>query len=270
MGEPVIELRDVHVVRDGRPILRGIDWDVGADEHWAVLGPNGSGKTTLLRVAAMRLLPTRGQVRVLGHGYVGTDVRALRRRVAFVSGAVLRSFRSTITAHDIVLTGLHAALEPWWHTYGEDDHRRADTLLRDAGLAEVSDRTFDVLSEGERQRVLLARALMASPDLMLFDEPAAGLDLGALEQLVQRLGALVADETSPPVVLVTHHLEEIPPGITHAVLLRDGAVVASGPVDEVVTSAQVSACFGVDVVVTHLGGRITARADVGGDQPKSA
>jgi iron complex transport system ATP-binding protein len=256
----VVRLQAVRVVRDGVPILHGIDWEVRASERWALIGPNGAGKTTLLQVAGMRLLPTLGTVEVLGETYGRTDARALRRRVAFVSGALLRAFRPTITAHDMVLTGRFAALETWWHDYDDDDHARADQLLREAGISALTGRTFEVLSEGERQEVLLCRALMGQPELLLLDEPAAGLDLANRERLVTRLAALAADPGTPPLVLVTHHLEEIPPGITHAALLRAGRLVAAGPAEEVLTSEVVSDCYGLPVTVEWAGGRITARA----------
>jgi iron complex transport system ATP-binding protein len=256
---PVVCLRGVAVVRDGRPILDDVDWDVWPGERWAVLGPNGSGKTTLLHVAGMRLLPTRGTVEVLGARYGRTDARALRTRVAFVSQAILRSLRPTLSAHDVVLTGRYAALEPWWHSYGPEDHSRADRLLSDTGLGDVSGREFGVLSEGERQQVLLARALMGEPELLLLDEPAAGLDLGARERLVVRLAALADAPDTVPLVLVTHHVEEIPPGTTHVALVRASRIMRAGPVGTVLTSASVSACFDVPVTVERAGRRWTAR-----------
>jgi iron complex transport system ATP-binding protein len=255
-----VSLRGVGVVRDGRPLLDDVDWDVGEGERWAVLGPNGSGKTTLLHVAGMRLLPTRGTVEVLGERYGRTDARALRTRVALVSQAVLRSLRPTLSAHDVVLTGRYAALEPFWHRYSRADHARAARLLEESGLDLGPAQDFGVLSEGERQRVLLARALMGEPELLLLDEPAAGLDLGARERLVARLATLAADPHGPPMVLVTHHVEEIPPGTTHAALLRRGRMVARGPVGAVLTSEAVSACFELPVVVERAGGRWTARS----------
>jgi len=257
---PAVSLRGVSVVRDGRPILDDVDWDVRPGERWAVLGPNGSGKTTLLHVAGMRLLPTRGTVVVLGARYGRSDVRTVRTRVAFVSQAVLRSLRPTLSAHDVVLTGRYAALEPWWHRYGPDDHRRADALLIEAGLSRVSSQEFGVLSEGERQQVLLARALMGQPELLLLDEPAAGLDLGARERLVARLAALAAAPDTVPLVLVTHHVEEIPPGTTHVALLRAGRVMTAGTAATVLTSSDVSACFDFPVTVERSAGRWTARA----------
>jgi iron complex transport system ATP-binding protein len=255
-----LRLRGVAVVRDGVAILDGIDWEIGHGERWAVLGPNGSGKTTLLRVAGMRLLPTRGTVEVLGETYGRSDARTVRRRVAFVSQSILRGLRPTLSAHDIVLTGRDAALETWWGRYDEADHRRARQLLDAAGLGDAGDRPFGVLSEGERQQVLLARALMAEPELLLLDEPAAGLDLGARERLVMHLAALAADAATPPLVLVTHHVEELPAGITHAALVRRGRLVATGPVADVLTTDAVSSCFGTRVTVHRTAGRWSARA----------
>jgi iron complex transport system ATP-binding protein len=264
---PAVRLRGVAVVRDGRPILEGIDWDVAAGERWAVLGPNGSGKTTLLHVAGMRLLPTRGTVEVLGARYGRTDARALRTRVALVSQAMLRDLRPTLCAHDVVMTGRHAALEPWWHHYGPDDHGRAEELLTEAGLGRLSSQEFGVLSEGERQQVLLARALMGRPELLLLDEPAAGLDLGARERLVERLAILASHPDTVPLVLVTHHIEEIPPGTTHVALVRAGRIVSSGPAETVLRSDTVSACFDLPVTVARSGGRWTARSTVRSTAP---
>ena len=257
---PAVSLRGVSVIRDGRPILDAVDWDVRPGERWAVLGPNGSGKTTLLHVAGMRLLPTRGTVAVLGARYGRSDARMVRTRVAFVSQAVLRSLRPTLSAHDVVLTGRYAALEPWWHRYEPGDHRRADALLVEAGLGLASSREFGVLSEGERQQVLLARALMGQPELLLLDEPAAGLDLGARERLVARLAALAAAPDTVPMVLVTHHVEEIPPRTTHVALLRAGRIMTSGTAAAVLTSSNVSECFDVPVTVERAAGRWMARA----------
>ena len=225
-----------------------------------VLGPNGSGKTTLLLVAGMRLLPTRGTVEVLGETYGRTDARVVRTRVAFVSQSLLRSLRPTLSAHDVVLTGRFAALEPWWHRYSPDDHARVEGLLAEAGLAPAAHREFGLLSEGERQKVLLARALMGEPEILLLDEPAAGLDLGAREQLVVRLAELAADPGTPPVVLVTHHVEEIPHGTTHAALMRGGRMITSGCATDALTSETVSRCFNLPVVVERSSGRWVARA----------
>ncbi len=258
----VVRLEGVAVVRNGRALLDDIWWEVGAGQRWALLGPNGSGKTTLLRVVGSSLWPTRGVVELLGERLGRVDMRELRRRIAVVSASVSRSLRPELPALEVVLTGRHAALETWWHEYSEDDRTQAATLLADAGFGDpgFAERPFGLLSEGERQQVLLARALMGSPELVLMDEPAAGLDLGARERLLTRLASLAGDPSVPPLVLVTHHLEEIPPGVTHAALLRRGSMVAAGPVGEVLTGPAVSAAFGVDVVVERRDGRWTARS----------
>jgi len=257
---PAIELRGVTVRREGVPVLAGIDWRVDPAERWVVLGPNGSGKTTLLQVAAARLWPTAGTVEVLGARLGEVDVRALRPRVALVSGAVTRQLRADLAARDVVVSGRHGALETWWNRYTPEDWERADDLLGRAGVGDIGDRSFGVISEGERQQVLLARALMSDPELVLLDEPFAGLDLGARERLLVQLAALADDLGGPPVVLVTHHCEEIPPGFTHGGLVRRGLLTAAGPLDRVMTSARVSACFGVPVTVGCTAGRWWSRA----------
>jgi iron complex transport system ATP-binding protein len=260
---PAVRLEHVCVVRNGTPLLDDVSWEVGAGERWALLGPNGSGKTTLLRVLGSTLWPTSGTVEILGERLGRVDMRELRRRIAMVSASVSRTLRAELPALDVVLTGRHAALEIWWNEYSDDDRRQAGQLLAEAGFGDDSfaHRPFGLLSEGERQQVLLARALMSSPELLLMDEPAAGLDLGARERLLSQLGALAADPAVPPLVLVTHHLEEIPPGVTHAALMRGARLVASGAIDDVLTGAAVSEAFGVDVTVDRRGGgRWSARA----------
>jgi iron complex transport system ATP-binding protein len=255
-----IDLRGVTVQREGVPVLRGVDWHVETADRWVVLGPNGSGKTTLLQVAGARLWPTAGTVEVLGARLGTVDVRTLRPRVALVSGAVTRQLRADLVARDVVVSGRHGALETWWNTYTSDDWDKAEGLLALGGVRAVADRPFGVISEGERQQVLLARALMSNPELLLLDEPFAGLDLGARERLLVRLTSLAADPGSPPIVLVTHHCEEIPPGFTHGGLISSGELIAAGPLHEVVTSARVSACFGVQVTVGCSDGRWWSRA----------
>jgi iron complex transport system ATP-binding protein len=231
----------VEVRREGRALLAGVDWQIGPEERWVVLGPNGSGKTTLLQVLALRLLPTRGSV-------------------ALVSAALTRQVRPGLPAGEVVLTGRTGALEPWWDHYEEQDRARARVLLQAAGVGHLWAQPFGVLSEGERQQVLLARGLMADPALLLLDEPAAGLDLGARERLLASLATTVGSPEGPPVVLVTHHLEEIPSGTTHALLLRDGQVVAAGPIESTLTSPVVSECFGLPVLVRRQGSRWSAVA----------
>ncbi len=259
-----VRLDGVAVVRDGIALIDQVHWTVGSEERWAVLGPNGSGKTTLLAVAGARLWPTRGVVEVLGERLGRVDVRTLRPRVALVSGAVTRQLRPEVTARQVVASGRFGALETWWHRYEPEDWRRADELLGEAGMGGpegIGGRAFGVISEGERQQVLLARAIMGRPELLLLDEPAAGLDLGARERLVLRLGRLARSPETPPLVLVTHHAEEIPPGTTHVGLVRSGRLVAAGPIESVLTSAAVSECFGVAVRVGCTDGRWWTRAE---------
>jgi iron complex transport system ATP-binding protein len=259
----VIGLEHVSVVRNRIPILDDVSWTVGAQERWALLGPNGSGKTTLLNVAGASLWPTRGVVEILGERLGRVDMRELRKRIAVVSASVARTLRPAIPALDVVLTGRYAALETWWHEYTDEDRDLAGRLLDQAGFGgdHFGMRPFGLLSEGERQQVLLARALMGRPELILMDEPAAGLDLGARERLLARLASLAADPAVPPLVLVTHHLEEIPLGVTHVALMREARMVGAGRIADVLTGEAVSDAFGVGVVVEQSEGRWTTRAD---------
>ena len=250
----------VTVVRGGTVALREVTWSVGPGQRWAVLGPNGCGKTTLVNVAAGYLFPTRGTVEVLGHTLGRVDVRSLRARMGLTSAELSKQLRPEVAALDAVMAGRHGALETWWHEYGPDDRARALDLLERAGVAQLADHPYRTLSEGERQQVLLARALVADPELLLLDEPNAGLDMGARERLVHRLGALARDPGCPPTVLVTHHVEEIPPGFTHGLLMSGGAVRAAGPLAEVLTDAALSDCFGLDLRVVPHGGRWSCNA----------
>jgi iron complex transport system ATP-binding protein len=260
---PVIALQGLIIRREGTVVLNGIDWVVQPGERWVVLGANGSGKTTLLQVVGARLWPTAGSVEILGERLGRVDVRTLRPRISLVSGSVTRQLRPDLLAREVVVSGRFGALETWWNTYTDDDWRRADELLTQAGVGAIGDRPFGVISEGERQQVLLARALMAQPQLLLLDEPAAGLDLGARERLVARLGRLAHDPEYPTMVLVTHHCEEIPAGFTHAGLVRRGELMAAGPLAEVITSELVSRCFDVAVTVGCDDGRWWSRARSG-------
>lgn len=257
---PALDLRGVGVRIDGRTILDDIDWTVHDDERWVVLGPNGAGKTTLLRVVSLRLHPTVGRVEVLGAELGRVDIRRHRRNIGITSAAVAGALRPDLRAVEVVVTAARGALEPWWDTYDDSEWRQARELLARFGIDHLADHTFGTLSSGERQRTLLARALMVAPGLLVLDEPAAGLDLGGREALMADLAELAADPTAPPSVLVTHHLEEIPPGTTHALLLRDGRIHASGPVDAVLRDEVVSSCFEVDVEVVSSTGRFHARS----------
>ena len=258
MPPPTLRFDAVTVRRGDTLAVDGLTWQVDPADRWVVLGPNGSGKTTLLQVATGHLHPTTGTVDVLGLRLGRTDVRRLRIRIGLVSGAVTRLLRPELTAAEVVVTGRHAALEPWWHTYTDDDRARAVDLLGRGGVA--PDRPFGVLSEGERQQVLLARAVMGDPELLVFDEPAAGLDLGARERLVGRLHELASDAQAPPIVFVTHHVEEIPRGFTHVLLLRDGRAIAQGRLASTLTGENLSQTFGIDVDVSRREGRYAATA----------
>jgi iron complex transport system ATP-binding protein len=251
---------DVGVRREGRWILDGIDWAIHAGERWAIVGPNGSGKTTLLRVAATYLWPSRGSVEVLGARIGAIDARELRRRIGFVSAALANEIEGGRVAADVVLSARHAALAPWWAAYTAADEARAAAALDRLGLDGLGRRTFATLSSGERQRVLIARTLMTEPQLVLLDEPAAGLDLGAREALVARIGALATDASLEAVVLVTHHVEEIPAAFSHALVMADGRVVAAGPIGSTLTGPVLSRAYGLDLRVESSDGRFWARA----------
>ena len=250
----------VDLDRPGLSVLEGIGWEVLATERWVVLGPNGSGKTTMFELASGYLHPTRGAVDILGHRLGRVDVRTLRRRIGLVSSALVKKLVPDISATDVVVSGRAGALEPWWQRYRDEEWSRARQLLHDAGFGAIADRRFGYLSDGERQQVLLARALMNDPDLLLLDEPAAGLDVGGRERLVAYLGRLASDPSHPPTVMITHHVEEIPPGFTHALLLRAGKVVAAGPVRETITPGLMSETFGLDLCPEFSDGRWTCRS----------
>jgi iron complex transport system ATP-binding protein len=256
---PALSVTGVDLTEGETPVLRGIDWVVLPHERWVIVGPNGSGKTSLLRLVSFNRGPTRGTVTVLGDTYGSTDIRVARRRIGFGSTALLQRLRPTLSAHDAVLTGREAALEPWWHTWTDADHRRAESLLELVGCGAHGSQDIASLSEGERKRILVARVLMADPELLLFDEPAAGLDLGGRESLVALLGALADAPDARPMIMVTHHVEEIPRGVTHALVLRAGRVVAAGEIEETLTSEVVSAAFDLDVTVGVEDGRWSAR-----------
>jgi iron complex transport system ATP-binding protein len=260
---PTLRLSAVTLVRDGATLLDRVDWVVGAGERWAVLGPNGSGKTTLLRVASLYLHPSSGDVEVLGERLGRVDVRRHRTRIGLVSPALADLLRHDVTVLDVVMAAREAALETWWHSYTGADRAAARALLGRTGTAGLADRTFGTLSSGERQRVLLARSLWGEPGLVLLDEPTAGLDLGAREDLITRLSGLAADPGTPPTVLVTHHVEEIPAGFTHALLLRAGRVVARGPIGDALTAEALSATFGLPLALDRRDGRYTARSVTG-------
>ncbi|WP_115789754.1 ABC transporter ATP-binding protein [Arthrobacter silvisoli] len=256
----VLELTSVSVVRGSKTLLDKVDWQVNDGERWVILGPNGAGKTTLLQIAAARLHPSSGTAGILDETLGRVDVFELRPRIGLSSAALANHIPEYEKVLNVVVTAAYGVTGRWREGYERDDERRAFALLNEWGMGPLLNRTFASLSEGERKRVQIARALMTDPELLLLDEPGAGLDLGGREELVHRLAELASDEEAPVMVLVTHHLEEVPPGFTHAMLLRDGGVVASGPIDEVLTAEHLSTTFGVDLDVTENAGRYTATA----------
>jgi iron complex transport system ATP-binding protein len=260
MPETVLQMSGVAVVRDGSTLLADVDWTVREGDRWVVLGPNGAGKTTLLQIAAAALFPTRGGVDLLGERFGSVDLGELRTRVGLSSSALGDRIPAHEKALDVVVTASYGVVGRWSERYDDADVTRAQELLGRMGLRAFATRRFGTLSEGERKRVLLARALMTDPELLLLDEPAAGLDLGAREALLRLLTRLSQDDGAPPTVLVTHHVEEVPVGTTHALLLSRGRSIASGPVREVLTGPLLSRAFGLPLVVEEREGRYTARA----------
>lgn len=265
MSESVLALADVSVRRGAATLLDGVNWTVRDGERWAVLGSNGAGKTNLLQVAATTLTPTSGSVRVLGEELDATnsaavDVYELRPRIGFASSAVGDRLPAGELVRDAVVTAGYAVLGRGSEYYDPVDDLRALRLLEQLGCGRIADRAYGTLSEGERKRVQIARALMTDPELLLLDEPAAGLDLGAREALMRRLTRVMASPDGPVLIMVSHHVEEIPPGVTHALLLRAGAVVAAGPIHEVLTAEPLSRCFGLPLAVDRVAaGRYAAR-----------
>ncbi len=256
---PALDMRGVTLVRDGRTILEGIDFTVLPAERWVVLGRNGCGKTTLLQIASLYLHPTSGTIDVLGIRLGRSDIRKLRPLVGFTSAGFADMLRPALKARDVVMTAKNGALEPWWHRYDANDEAKAIGELERLGVGHLADRPFGLLSSGERQRVLLARTLMTDPGLLLLDEPTAALDLGGREELVSTLSRLASFETTPPTVLVTHHVEEIPETFTHVLLLSEGRVLARGPIEDTLTEANLSSCFGLPVILERRDRRWTAR-----------
>lgn len=256
----VLRFDGVTVIRGGRPILAEVDWSVESNERWVVLGPNGAGKTTLVQLAATLIYPSIGTVEILGEQMGKVDVFDLRPRIGLASAALAERIPPEELVRDVVVTSAWAVTGRWREQYDAVDMRRAEAVLQTVGAGELAQRTFGTLSEGERKRVQIARALMTDPELLLLDEPAAGLDLGGREDLVWRLAGIAADRFSPATVLVTHHVEEIPPGFTHVLLMREGRVTAAGPIAEVMNGKNLSAAFGAHLRVGHAGERYWARA----------
>ncbi|WP_127126157.1 ABC transporter ATP-binding protein [Georgenia sp. SYP-B2076] len=259
MGD-VLELAEVSVRRGAKTILDGVDWSVNEGERWVVLGPNGAGKTTVIQLVAGRLHPTSGAVTIIGERLGKIDVSELRPLVGLASAALDQRLPAGEKVLDVVVTASYGITGRWRERYEEMDTGRAQALLDAFDVGHLADRTYGTLSSGERKRVQIARALMPDPEVLLLDEPAAGLDLGGREELMRALAELAGDRRSPVMVLVTHHVEEIPPGFTHALLLRGGTVEAAGPIEEVITPQHLSRAFGLELEVERHRDRFSARA----------
>ncbi|WP_330182504.1 ABC transporter ATP-binding protein [Nocardia sp. NBC_01503] len=255
----LIDFNDVTVRRSGHTLVGPVTWQVELDERWVVLGPNGAGKTSLLRMAAAEMYPTSGAANLLGETLGKVDVNELKPRIGLSSAAVAGRVPVDEKVSDLVVSAGYAVMGRWRERYDAMDTDRAVDILESLGAEHLSDRAYGTLSEGERKRVLIARALMTDPELLLLDEPAAGLDLGGREELVERLGDLAADPDAPATVLVTHHVEEIPPGFTHGMLLNEGSVVAQGLLTDVLTAESLSEAFRQSIALDKIDGRYFAR-----------
>ena len=259
-GEYVLELRDVSVRRGDRTILGPLTFAIKPSERWVVLGPNGAGKSTLLQILATRFFPSSGTVHVLDKEMGKVDLAELRTRIGICGALISEDIPDDEKVRDVVLTAAYAILGRWNEAYDLWDESRAVALLTTFGVRELADRTYGTLSEGERKRVQISRALMADPELLLLDEPAAGLDLGGREDLLHRFSIFASDPLAPASILVTHHIEEIPAGTTHALILKNGHIAVSGPIADVITSEHISAIFNLPITVVHEGERFFARS----------
>ena len=256
----ILELSNVSVRRGERVILGPLDWQVLEGQRWVILGPNGAGKTTLLQICSSLIHPTTGTIKILGEQLGAVDVFELRTRIGLTSSALVEQLPNDELVMDVVLTAAYAMLGRWQERYDLWDESRAMALLTALGVRELGDRLFGSLSEGEKKRVQIARALMADPELLLLDEPASSLDLGGREDLLKRIEIFAKDPLAPATVIVTHHIEEIPVGTTHALLLRNGSVISQGEVRSVITNTNLSIAYGLEISVQEEGGRFFARA----------
>lgn len=259
-GEFVLELRDVTVRRGERVILGPLTFAIRPDERWVILGPNGAGKSTLLQILATRIFPTSGTALLLEKEMGKCDLSELRTQIGICGALISEDIPADEVVRDVVLTAAYAILGRWNEAYDLWDESRAVALLTTFGVRDLADRKYGTLSEGERKRVQIARALMADPELLLLDEPAAGLDLAGREDLLKRFSIFANDPLAPASILVTHHIEEIPTGTTHALILKDGKVAVSGPIDQVITSEHISAIFELPITVVREGQRYFARS----------
>lgn len=256
----VLRFSDVTYVRDGRPILADINWEVDDSERWVILGPNGAGKTTVLRLATANSFPTSGHVDVLGQRLGTFDIWELRNRLGFAANATARRIPADETVRNLVLTAAYGIEGRWNEHYDDMDVRQADRVLAEWQLTGLADHAFGTLSDGERKRAMIARAVMTDPEMLLLDEPSASLDLGARERLLQMLSGFAQSPSSPAMVMVTHHVEEIPPGFTHVLLISGGRIQAAGPIESTLTEAHLEATFGLSFELSHENGRYSAVA----------
>ena len=255
----VFELRDVILRRGGRPILEGIDWTVREGERWVVLGPNGAGKTTLVRILSTYLIASSGRVEVLGKRVGRTNLQALRPSIGYLSPALAHEIPEQLTPRQIVDAAQAGALFPWYVQPERMSRPRTDAALEQVGMADADERPFASFSSGEQLRIQLARALVTEPVALLLDEPMASLDIGGRETLVATLSRIAAGPIAA-VVVVLHRLEDVAPGFTHALLVRDGRILDGGPIEEVLTDAGLSGCFGTSLRVMRSGERWSVRA----------
>lgn len=264
--EHVVDLHNVEVRRDNNPILKDVTWTVNAGENWVILGPNGAGKTTLVNLLTGRVFPSISPdseytAKVLDYRLGRVDLKDLRTIVGMASSGEEHLVGSKLAVMDLLLSALYGKIFRGREEYEEQDLSRASDLLHIMGVGYLAERRFSTLSEGERQRVLICRALMADPEVLILDEPTAGLDLGARELLMMALEEIGKDKNAPAMILVTHHVEEIPRCFTHAALMNAGSIVAAGPIEEVLVDDVVSSAFGLPLKVSSTDGRWSARAD---------
>jgi iron complex transport system ATP-binding protein len=260
-SQRVLELRDVSVHRGENKILGPINFHISQGERWVILGPNGAGKSTLLQILATHMFPSQGTVTILGKEMGKIDLFELRTRIGICGAPFAHDIPDDESVRDVVLTAAYAILGRWNENYDLWDESRAISLLTTFGVRELGGRFYGTLSEGEKKRTQIARALMVDPELLLLDEPAGGLDVGGREDLLRRFANFAADPAAPATILVTHHIEEIPVGTTHALLLKDGLIAVSGPVESVITSEHISAIFNENITVSYDSGRFFARSN---------
>ena len=256
----VLDFNNVTVLRDAKPILNNVDWQVSSNQRWVIVGPNGAGKTTLLRVAASQIHPSTGTAKLLGSTLGEVNVFELRTRIGFASNAMSVHIPNSETVLDAVMTASYGITGRWNEKYDDVDERRARRVLGEWQLDEMSDRPFGTLSDGERKRTQIARAVMPDPEILLLDEPVASLDMAAREHTISVLGNYASAPTAPAIVMVTHHIEEIPKGFTHALILSKGQVYAAGEIGSTLTTEKISGAFGFGLEVSKDGDRFRVRA----------